>query len=45
MRVAGTGCRRTESGYNTLFRWFVRLGMDDAAWDHDTYVQNRNVAH
>ena len=31
-----------QLGYNMLFRWFVGLGMDDAAWDHSTYTQNRN---
>jgi IS5 family transposase len=25
-----------------LFRWFVGLGMEDEAWDHSTYTQNRN---
>ncbi|MGZ9076142.1 MAG: transposase [Burkholderiaceae bacterium] len=25
-----------------LFRWFVGLGMEDAAWDHSTYTQNRD---
>jgi len=29
-------------GYNMLFRWFVGLGMEDAAWDHSTYTQNRD---
>jgi transposase len=23
-----------QLGYNMLFRWFVGLGMEDAAWDH-----------
>lgn len=31
-----------QLGYNMLFRWFVGLGMDDAAWDHSTYTQNRD---
>ena len=31
-----------QSGYNMLFRWFVGLGMEDAAWDHSTYSQNRD---
>jgi IS5 family transposase len=25
-----------------LFRWFVGLGMEDAAWDHSTYTHNRD---
>ncbi|MCR4298012.1 MAG: IS5 family transposase, partial [Gallionella sp.] len=28
--------------YNMLYRWFVGLGMEDAAWDHSTYTQNRD---
>ena len=31
-----------QLGYNMLFRWFVGLGMEDAAWDHRTYTQNRD---
>jgi IS5 family transposase len=31
-----------QLGYNMLFRWFVGLGMEDAAWDHSTYTQNRD---
>jgi len=31
-----------QLSYNMLFRWFVGLGMEDAAWDHSTYTQNRN---
>ncbi len=31
-----------QLGYNLLFRWFVGLGMEDAAWDHSTYTQNRD---
>lgn len=31
-----------QLGYNMLFRWFVGLGMEDAAWDHSTYSQNRD---
>jgi len=36
-----------QLGYNMLFRWFVGLGMEDAAWDHSTYTQNRDrlIAH
>jgi IS5 family transposase len=29
-------------GYNMLYRWFVGLSMDDAAWDHSTYTKNRD---
>lgn len=28
--------------YNMLFRWFVGLAMDEAAWDHSTYSKNRD---
>jgi transposase len=28
--------------YNMLYRWFVGLGMEDVAWDHSTYTQNRD---
>jgi transposase len=31
-----------QLGYNMLFRWFVGLGLEDAAWDHSTYTQNRD---
>ncbi len=31
-----------QLGYNMLFRWFVGLGMEDLAWDHSTYTQNRD---
>ena len=31
-----------QLGYNMLFRWFVGLGMEDTAWDHSTYTQNRD---
>ena len=31
-----------QLNYNMLFRWFVGLGMEDEAWDHSTYTQNRN---
>jgi transposase len=31
-----------QLGYNMLYRWFVGLGMEDAAWDHSTYTQNRD---
>ena len=31
-----------QFGYNMLYRWFVELGMEDAAWDHSTYTQNRD---
>jgi transposase len=31
-----------QLGYNMLFRWFVGLGMEDGAWDHSTYTQNRD---
>src|SRR3954452_20128862 len=28
--------------YDLLFRWFVGLGIDDAAWDHSTFSKNRD---
>lgn len=31
-----------QLGYNMLFRWFVGLGIEDCAWDHSTYSQNRD---
>lgn len=31
-----------QLGYNMLYRWFVGLGLEDAAWDHSTYTQNRD---
>ncbi|BBU30311.1 hypothetical protein BTHE68_40450 [Burkholderia sp. THE68] len=26
-----------------LFRWFVELAMDVAAWDHSTFSKNRDL--
>ena len=28
--------------FDLLFRWFVRLGVDDAAWDHSSFTTNRD---
>jgi len=28
--------------FDLLFRWFVGLGMDEAAWDHSTFSKNRD---
>ena len=28
--------------YDLLFRWFVGIGIDDAAWDHSSVRQNRD---
>jgi transposase len=28
--------------FDMLFRWFVGLGIDDAAWDHSTFSKNRD---
>ena len=28
--------------YDLLFRWFVGLGIDDAAWDQTTFGKNRD---
>ena len=27
--------------FDLLFRWFVGIGVDDAAWDHSTFSKNR----
>jgi transposase len=31
---------RTE--FDLLFRWFVGLGADDAAWDHSSFTKSRD---
>lgn len=28
--------------YDLLFRWFVGIGVDNAAWDHSVFSKNRN---
>ena len=28
--------------YDLLFRWFVGIGLDDAAWDHSVFSKNRD---
>jgi transposase len=28
--------------FGLLFRWFVGIGVDDAAWDHSTFSKNRD---
>ena len=28
--------------YDLLFRWFVGIGVDDAAWDHSVFSKNRD---
>lgn len=28
--------------YDLLFRWFVRLGVDDKVWDHSTFSKNHD---
>ncbi|HEV2079614.1 MAG TPA: IS5 family transposase [Allosphingosinicella sp.] len=28
--------------YDLLFRWFVGIGIDDAAWDHSSFSKNRD---
>ena len=30
--------------YDLLFRWFVGIGIDDAAWNHSTFSKNRATA-
>src|ERR1700740_2235865 len=32
--------QRLES--DLLFRWFVGIGVDDAAWDHSVFSKNRD---
>jgi transposase len=36
-----------QLSYNLLFRWFVRMPMDEAAFDHSTFSANRTrlLAH
>jgi hypothetical protein len=31
--------------YDLLFRWFVGIGVDDAAWDHSVFSKNRRMLH
>jgi transposase len=31
-----------EIDYNILFRWFVRLNLDDAVWDATVFTKNRD---
>jgi transposase len=31
-----------EMDYNTLFRWFVGLNLDDAVWDATVFTKNRD---
>jgi transposase len=28
--------------YDLLFRWFVGIGIDEAAWDHSVFSKNRD---
>src|SRR6478609_11666914 len=28
--------------HDLLFRWFVGIGVDDAAWDHSVFSKNRD---
>jgi transposase len=28
--------------FDLLFRWFVGIGIDDAAWDPSTFSENRD---
>lgn len=28
--------------YDLLFRWFVGMGVGDAAWDHSVFAKNRD---
>lgn len=31
-----------QINYNLLFRWFVRLGVDDRVWNHSTFTKDRD---
>ncbi|KAJ8134187.1 hypothetical protein OY671_012599, partial [Metschnikowia pulcherrima] len=31
-----------QSGYNSLFRWFVGSAIDDPVWDHSVFSKNRD---
>ena len=31
-----------QVAYNLLYRWFVGLAMDEAAWDATVYTKNRD---
>jgi transposase len=31
-----------EIDYSILYRWFVRLNLDDAVWDATTFTKNRD---
>src|SRR6476646_5017866 len=33
---------REQIDYNLLCRWFVGLGIDDAAWGHSVFSKNRD---
>jgi transposase len=33
---------RERLEYDLLFRWFVRIGVDDAAWNHSVFSKNRD---
>ena len=36
-------CRKcSRRRYDLLFRWFVGIGVDDAAWDHSVFSKNRD---
>jgi transposase len=39
IRSEGQLMERLE--FDLLFRWFVGIGVDDAAWDHSTFSKNR----
>jgi hypothetical protein len=32
---------RRSRDFDLLFRWFVGIGVDDAAWGHSTFSKNR----
>ena len=32
-----------QVNFNLLFRWFVGFSMDDEAWDHSTFTNNRDL--
>ncbi len=37
----GIRSERERMEFDFLFRWFVGLGVDDAAWDHSSFTKNR----
>jgi hypothetical protein len=40
VRSARSGLERLE--YDLLLRWFIEIGVDDAAWVHSAFSKNRD---